>query len=234
MATRSRSARSGTQTQTRTANRPGGRRQPARRGGGARRWLWPAVTAVAVVGVLFAIFATSGGHSGSTAASYQVGSPGVGQAAPTFTLPSTAGHPISLSDYRGKTVLLYFQEGVGCEPCWTQMKDLEKQAVAAQVRAAGIDQIMSITTQPVDVLAQKARDEGVSMPVLSDQDLTVSRAYTANEYGMMGTSMDGHTFVLIGPDGTIQWRADYGGAPKYTMYVPPAQLMAQLKAGRRG
>lgn len=183
-----------------------------------------------MVVVLFVIFRSSG-HQGSAASSYQVGKPGIGQPAPSFTLPSTTGHSISLADYHGQTVLLYFQEGVGCEPCWKQMTDLEKDA--AQVHAAGIDQIVSITTQPVGVLAQKARDEDVSMPVLSDTDLSVSRAYTANEYGMMGTSMDGHTFVLVGPDGTIEWRADYGGAPKYTMYVPPSQMLAQLKAGRR-
>lgn len=195
------------------------------------RWIWPTAGGVAVLGVLFAIFIT-GGKSGTAASSYRVGSPGIGQAAPDFSLPSTSGRPVSLADYRGKSVLLYFQEGIGCEPCWTQMKDLEQ--VPAQVQAAGIDQIVSITTQPVGVLAQKARDEGVSFPVLSDESLSVSQAYTANQYGMMGTSMDGHTFVLVGPDGTIRWRADYGGAPKYTMYVAPSQLLAELRAGRRG
>lgn len=85
----------------------------------------------------------------------------------------------------------------------------------------------------MNLLAQKARDEGISTPVLADTSLAVSKAYQANQYGMMGTSMDGHSFVLVGPDGTIQWRADYGGAPKYTMYVPVKQLLADLEAGRR-
>ncbi|XES00911.1 hypothetical protein HEP87_61260 [Streptomyces sp. S1D4-11] len=48
---------------------------------------------------------------------------------------------------------------------------------------------------------------------------------------MMGTSRDGHSFLLVGPDGTIRWRADYGGAPDYTMYVPVDKLLADLKAG---
>lgn len=50
---------------------------------------------------------------------------------------------------------------------------------------------------------------------------------------MMGASRNGHSFVLVGPDGKIQWRADYGGAPKYTMYVPADTILADLKAGRR-
>ncbi len=41
-----------------------------------------------------------------------------------------------------------------------------------------------------------------------------------NQFGMMGDSRDGHSLVLIGPDGEILWRADYGGAPNYTMFVP--------------
>lgn len=196
-------------------------------------WIWGAVAALAVLGVLFAVFRSNhtGAVSGGGHRSYQVGSPGIGQQAPAFTLPASTGGSINLQALRGKTVLLYFQEGVGCEPCWTQMKDLEKAAGA--VHAAGVDDIVSVTTQPVHLLAQKARDEGIATPVLADTSLTVSKAYRANRYGMMGSAMDGHSFVLVGPDGKIQWRADYGGAPKYTMYVPVKQLLADLQAGRR-
>lgn len=45
--------------------------------------------------------------------------------------------------------------------------------------------------------------------------------------------MDGHSFVLVGSDGKIQWRADHAEAPKYTMYVPVTQLLADLETGRR-
>ena len=67
--------------------------------------------------------------------------------------------------------------------------------------------------------------------MLSDPGLAVSKAYDANSYGMMGTSADGHTFMVVGADGRIRWRADYGGAPKYTMYVPIDALVADLKQG---
>jgi peroxiredoxin len=204
----------------------------ARRGRSAG-WIWVTIAAVVVLGVLFAVFRGSGGgQSGADPSAYQVGSPGIGQQAPDFSLPASTGDTVSLAGLRGKTVLLYFQEGVGCEPCWTQMRDLEAKASA--VKAAGVDEIVSITTQPVNLLTQKAHDEGIRTPVLADTDLTVSHAYDANKYGMMGDGMDGHSFVLVGPDGTIQWRADYGGAPKYTMYVPVEQLLGDLKSGRRG
>jgi peroxiredoxin Q/BCP len=45
---------------------------------------------------------------------------------------------------------------------------------------------------------------------------------------------DGHSFVVVGPDGNIEWRADYGGAPNYTMFVPNSDLLAQMKAGSPG
>jgi hypothetical protein len=99
------------------------------------------------------------------------------------------------------------------------------------VKAAGIDEVISLTTDPADLVAQKTRDMGLSTSVLSDPNLAVSKAYHANDFGMMGAARDGHTFILVGPDGMIRWRADYGGAPNYTMYVPPAQLLAQLKTG---
>jgi peroxiredoxin len=126
-------------------------------------------------------------------------------------------------------VLLYFHEGLGCQPCWDQIRDLE--TAHDQLSAAGLDDLLTITTAPLDLLAQKMRDDGLTSPALADTTLAVSRAYQANKYGMMGDDRDGHTFILISPDGTIRWRADYGGAPKYTMYVPVPTLLADLRAG---
>ena len=161
-----------------------------------------------------------------------MGQPGFGQAAPEIKLPSTDGTIFDLARMKGQSVLLYFQEGVGCQPCWDQIKDIE--AHRDQLAALGVDKIVSITTQTPDVIKQKAQLEGISTPVLSDPNLDVSHAYQANLHGMMGTSMDGHSFVLVGKDGIIKWRADYGGAPKYTMYVPVSNLVADLRAGLKG
>jgi peroxiredoxin len=187
-----------------------------------------ALGAVMVAAVLFAIF-SGASHSGAGTYPYQAASPGAGQAAPAFTLASSTGGRISLSQYRGKNVLLFFQEGLTCQPCWNQITDLQQHA--AQLKAAGISQVVSITTDPIGAITQKARDMGLTIPVLSDPALAVSRAYHANVYGMMGSSRDGHTFILVGPDGVIRWRADYGGPPKYTMFLPTTALLAGIKAG---
>ncbi len=91
--------------------------------------------------------------------------------------------------------------------------------------------MVSITSDPVGAITQKVRDMRLSIPVASDPGLAVSHAYHANQYGMMGTSRDGHTFILVGPNGLIHWRADYGGPPKYTMFLPTSALLADIKAG---
>lgn len=116
-----------------------------------------------------------------------------------------------------------------CQPCWAQLKDIE--AARDEFEALGVDVIASITNDPLDPLRQKVADEGISTAVLSDPDLAVSRTYEANQYGMMGTTRNGHSFVLVNEDGLITWRADYGGAPNYTMYVPVDRLLADMREG---
>ena len=192
------------------------------------------VLVVFAVVVLAAIYQSAQNkHNGATAGSgyrHAVGKPRAGAVAPPFTLASGTGGQVSLADFRGKSVLLYFQEGLSCQPCWDQIKDLEKHQ--ADLTKAGVDAAVSITTDPANLIGQKVRDEKLSTPVLSDPTLQVSRAYQANQYGMMGDMRDGHSFVLVGPDGIITWRADYGGAPDYTMFLPTDRMLTDLTRER--
>ncbi|GGO84949.1 hypothetical protein GCM10011584_03730 [Nocardioides phosphati] len=195
-----------------------------------------AVVAVVIAG-LYAIYHKSNGGSSPSASGggsgkyvYQTGTPGPGDQAIDFTLPSTKGGSVSLADFKGKTVLTYWHEGLGCQPCWDQMKAIE--ADPAALKAAGIDEFVAITSGPVDALAQQMSDDGLHSTLLADTNLAVSQQYAMNKYGMMGDSRDGHSFMLIGPTGKILWRADYGGAPNYTMFVPVSTVLDQLKSGR--
>lgn len=191
--------------------------------------------AIVVLGTIY--FLSNGGNLTAGAGQqgryrFDVASPAAGVLAPDFSLPSTSGDTIRLNTLRGKNVLLYFQEGIGCEGCWTQLKDIERDIT--RFRQLGIDEIITITTNPLGALKQKVVDEKIGLPVLSDKSFAVSRAYNATEYGMMAGSADGHTFILVGSDGRIRWRADYGGPPDYTMYVPISSLIADIKGGIDG
>jgi peroxiredoxin len=126
---------------------------------------------------------------------------------------------------------VYFQEGLGCQPCWDQIKDLERQP--GKLKALGIDQMVSVTGNELDDIQLKASDEGIKTPVLSDPGLQQSSVWQANKYGMMGDSANGHSFAVVGPNGRILHRADYGGPPQYTMYVPVPDLVADLQEGLR-
>lgn len=189
---------------------------------------------VAILG-LYAL--TTLGKSGKVATHgggdypYAAGSPGPGKPAPPIDLPSTTGGTFKLAASKGReTVLLYFQEGLTCQPCWDQLVAMEQDA--AKFRALGIGRIVSITTDPLDLIEQKVQDEGISFPVLSDPTAKVSDTYDARAYSMtwMRPHRNGHTFILVGKDGRIMWRADYGGKPKYTMFVPDEVLLARLSS----
>ena len=159
---------------------------------------------------------------------YAVGDPGPGAVAPEFNLRSTAGGTFDLAAHRGGRVLLYFMEGLTCQPCWDQIVAVQKQM--SSFTAMGIQTIVAITNDPYAQLKQKADDESLSIGVLADENGAVSNRYTTLRYGMMMGMNPGHTFILVGPDGKILWRADYGGAPKYTMYVPPNNVLEDMRS----
>jgi peroxiredoxin len=189
---------------------------------------------VGVVGLAAIYFASNSGSNVQSASStgrypYVVGEPGPGSEAPPISLPSTDGRTFELESLRGQTVLLYFQEGVMCQPCWDQLKDIERRW--DEFEALGIDSVVSITTDQLNLLKQKVGYEELSTPLLSDSDVAVSSVYTTNRYGMMGSGYNGHSFIVVAPDGTISWRADYGGPPQYTMYLPVPDLLADMRRG---
>lgn len=197
--------------------------------------LWLALVGSLVVLVVVAFAAANtlsgrgGGGNGADAPRirYDVGDPGPGEMAPDFELPAVDGSNFRLSEQIGREILLYFHEGLMCDPCWRQVDDV--QADLAKFRDVGIDEVVAISIDSLSAQRQRAQTRGIGMPVLADVDRSVSAAYDALSYGMMGGSTPGHTFVLVGPDGRIRWRADYGGAPNFTMFVPNETLLAELR-----
>lgn len=179
---------------------------------------------------------SGGGQASGGAASseypYEVGDPGPGQEAPPIELPSTDGGKFDLASTRGETTLLYFHGGVMCQPCYDQITDIEAQW--GKFEELGVDNIVSVTHDPLDASKQAVDSMDLSTPVLYDENLEVSKTYDSNEYGMMGGSANGHSFIVVGPEGEIQWRADYGGPPEYTMYMPVKDLLADMRAGLEG
>ena len=187
------------------------RRRPARRSS-ARGPSWGALGAVGLLvlaGLL--VYASRSPQGGTTA----------GEPASGFTLPSTQGGSVSLSEYRGQRVLLYFSEGVGCDPCFYQMVELERNA--DRLADAGLT-ILPIVVNPLaDVRAELARF-GIRTPFLVDADRSVSAAYGVLGEGMHA-DLPGHTFVLVGGDGMIRWEMTYP-----SMFVETDALLDAIDA----
>ena len=236
-ARREAAARGGQPRRPRTVAR--GNQPPSSR---FRRGVWVLLAIPVVVAGLYGLTALGKGGSGNGSASrgggdypYAIGSPGPGDPAPPLTLPSTNGGTFELASYKGKKqVLLYFQEGLTCQPCWDQLTAIQKDM--PKFRALGIGPIVSITTDSIGQIEQKVKDEAIKIPVLGDVGAQFSgaNAWGTNKYQMqMMGERNGHTFILVGKDGRIRWRADYGGAPKYTMFVPDDTLLADLRKGMK-
>jgi len=135
--------------------------------------------------------------------------------APDFTLPASDGTTVSLAALRGHPVILYFNEGAGCDSCIVQMQKIEDEPGFA---ADGITVLPIVMNTAEEINA--ARDlVGVEAPFLLD-DGTVSQAY-----GTLGTGMHeglpGHGFVLIDAEGDKTWQGDYP-----SMWLDPAELLA--------
>ena len=132
---------------------------------------------VVALGAIF-FLSNSGGSKGTGEAGeyeFVVGNPGVGEKAPPLQLPSTDGGMFDLASERGQSVLLYFQEGIMCQPCWDQLKDIETEF--SEFEALGVDKIVTITTDPPDALKLKVADEGLTSEVLADPGVSASREW---------------------------------------------------------
>ena len=140
--------------------------------------------------------------------------------APGFTLASTAGAPVSLSDYRGQDVLLYFNEGVGCDACFYQMAELEQNG--PELADAGLT-VLPVVANSADQTRGELSRFGIRTPYLIDEGTQVSQAY-----GMLGQGMHanlpGHGFVLVDGSGRIRWKMEYS-----SMYVSTKDLLADLR-----
>jgi peroxiredoxin len=138
--------------------------------------------------------------------------------APAFTLTTTAGNQISVADYRGRNVLLYFSEGAGCGSCLQQMGAIEKDAAAFSKAGVTVLPIVMNTRQQI---MKDMSTYGVKTPFLLD-DGTASKAYGTLGRGMH-EGLPGHSFVLIDANGVQRW---YGEYP--SMWLSPADLLTQI------
>jgi peroxiredoxin Q/BCP len=127
-----------------------------------------------------------------------------GAAAPTFTLTDQDGNDVSLGDYAGKNVIVYFYPAAMTPGCTTEACDFRDNLNS--LSSAGY-QVLGVSKDAPAKNKQFQEQEGLNFPLLSDEDLAVHQAYGAygekKLYGKTVTGVIRSTFV-IDPDGSVR------------------------------
>lgn len=127
-----------------------------------------------------------------------------GDAAPDFTLTAADGSTVSLADYRGQNVILYFYPKADTPGCTTQACDFRDSL--ASLQGAGY-QVLGVSPDPVSALTKFTESQDLTFPLLSDEDHVVAEAYGAwgekKNYGKVSEGLIRST-VVLDQDGKVQ------------------------------
>ena len=131
-----------------------------------------------------------------------------GDRAPDFTAASTDGSPISLSDLRGKTVVLYFYPKDMTPGCTTEACDFrDREAAIAKSGAV----VLGVSPDSVESHRKFTAKHSLPFPLLADQDHALQAAYGVRRpkslYGRTFLGVERSTFLIDGK-GVIRrvWR----------------------------
>jgi peroxiredoxin len=157
---------------------------------------------VAILGIFWLISPPA-----SESASTSDGKPVAGMMAPDFSLPSTDGSTATLSSYKGKqNVLIYFSEGLTCDPCMQQIPILDQYSSAFTTLKVAV---LNVTMDSVEASKESMNRYGIKSPILSYNDAHTEKNYDLTPYSMGMGRRAGHTFILVDTTGKILWRKDY-------------------------
>jgi thioredoxin-dependent peroxiredoxin len=128
--------------------------------------------------------------------------PSVNQSAPEFTLPSNSGDGnVSLSDYRGKWIVVYFYPADFTPGCTIEARKFQ---VDLPQYLDHNTQVLGISADDVNSHSEFCDSEGLKFPLLADSDGFVSKAYGS----WIGIRSARHTFI-VDPNGIL--RATFTG-----------------------
>ncbi|HEY3710300.1 MAG TPA: thioredoxin-dependent thiol peroxidase [Amycolatopsis sp.] len=120
-----------------------------------------------------------------------------GDAAPDFTLSDSTGKDVSLSDFRGQAVVVYFYPAAGTPGCTKQACDFRDNL--AELNDAGY-QVLGVSPDKPEKLAKFVAAEQLTFPLLSDPDKTVLTAWGAfgekKNYGRVVQGVIRSTFIV--------------------------------------
>lgn len=135
----------------------------------------------------------------SMAVSAQTAVPVEGTEAPAFKLTSNEGKQVSLKDYKGKFVVLYFYPKNFTSGCTLEAKNFERDI--AKYEAVGAV-VLGVSVDTAESHKEFCAKEGLSFKLLSDTDASVSTAYgSVMEYN--GAKLSARNSFIINGKGKI-------------------------------
>ncbi|MBM4125237.1 MAG: TlpA family protein disulfide reductase [Nitrospira sp.] len=131
----------------------------------------------------------------------------VGSAAPNFQLRDLRGTPLTLSDYRGKVVLINFW-ATWCGPCRVEMPGME--VLYREFDRKDFEILAVSTDQQGVAVTRPFRDEmGLTFPILHDSDFRVGVVYGARTLPMTFL-VDRHGIITHRIFGARDWQSPQG------------------------
>ncbi len=125
--------------------------------------------------------------------------PSAGSTAPDFTLPSQEGTTVSLKDYRGKWVVLYFYPKDQTPGCSREAHNFQVDQPKFAERSAVV---LGVSVDSVDSHKKFCAKEGLNFKLLADTNHKVSDSYgSLTNFGVVKFAAR-HTFV-IDPQGKV-------------------------------
>ena len=125
--------------------------------------------------------------------------PQVGQAAADFTLPSQDGSKISLHDFKGKWVVLYFYPKDGTAGCTIEAHNFQRDIAQYEQRKAVI---VGVSVDSADSHKEFCAKQGLTFKLLADTEKTVSAQY-GSITNILGYKIASRNTFLVDPTGKI-------------------------------
>jgi peroxiredoxin Q/BCP len=141
------------------------------------------------------------GFVGLKARAYAAGDPlSPGTVAPNFSLPSQTDSMVSLKDYKGKYVVLYFYPKDMTSGCTIEAHNFERDtAKYAALNAV----VLGVSLDTVESHKTFCSKDGLNFKLLADPDHKVIDAYNVPISGMGEVKFAKRDTYLIGPDGKV-------------------------------
>ena len=122
-----------------------------------------------------------------------------GAKAPAFTLPSQDGTPVSLADYRGKWVVLYFYPKDFTSGCTMEARNFQRDLAKYEQTGTVVLGVSVDTAQSHKDFCAK---EGLNFKLLADPDAKISTEY-GSVMDYKGEKLAARNTFIINPEGQI-------------------------------